>query len=89
MSRVIVIEFMSLDGVMQDPDGNEGTPHGGWAFRFPAANPRKQTHAGWAGPQTGPPGPIATLRDALYLPDVSNRYIGRRLAPVRLTRELR
>ena len=29
MSRVIVIEFMSLDGVMQDPDGNEGTPHGG------------------------------------------------------------
>jgi len=34
MSRVIVIEFMSLDGVMQDPDGNEGTPHGGWAFRF-------------------------------------------------------
>src|SRR5690242_13612347 len=34
MNRVIVIEFMSLDGVMQDPDGNEGTPHGGWAFRF-------------------------------------------------------
>ena len=24
MSHVIVIEFVSLDGVMQDPDGNEG-----------------------------------------------------------------
>ncbi len=34
MSRVIVIEFVSLDGVMQDPDGSEGTRHGGWAFRF-------------------------------------------------------
>ncbi|MEP7026773.1 MAG: hypothetical protein ABJB47_23785 [Actinomycetota bacterium] len=34
MSRVIVIEFVSLDGVMQDPDGSEGFAHGGWAFRF-------------------------------------------------------
>jgi dihydrofolate reductase len=34
MSRVIVIEFMTLDGVVQDPDGNQGTPHGGWAFRY-------------------------------------------------------
>lgn len=34
MSRVIVIEFMTLDGVVQDPDGNEGSPHGGWAFRY-------------------------------------------------------
>jgi dihydrofolate reductase len=34
MSRVIVIEFVSLDGVIQDPDGREGTPQGGWAFRF-------------------------------------------------------
>jgi dihydrofolate reductase len=31
---VIVIEFVSVDGVMQDPDGAEGTPQGGWAFRF-------------------------------------------------------
>lgn len=29
--RTIVIAFLSLDGVMQDP-GN-GTPNGGWAFR--------------------------------------------------------
>ena len=34
MSRVIVIEFVTLDGVMQDPDGSEGFGRGGWAFRF-------------------------------------------------------
>lgn len=41
MNRVIVIEFMSLDGVIQDPDGNEGFRRGGWAFRYgpePVAN---------------------------------------------------
>jgi len=34
MNHVIVIEFVSLDGVMQDPDGHEGFRHGGWAFRY-------------------------------------------------------
>jgi dihydrofolate reductase len=34
MSRVIVIEFVSLDGVIEDPDGTGGTPQGGWAFRY-------------------------------------------------------
>jgi dihydrofolate reductase len=34
MSRVIVIEFTSLDGVMYDPDGSDGSAHGGWAFRY-------------------------------------------------------
>lgn len=34
MSKVIVIEFVSLDGVMQDPDGREGSAQGGWAFRY-------------------------------------------------------
>jgi len=33
MHRTIVIEFSTLDGVIQDPDGSEGTPIGGWAFR--------------------------------------------------------
>jgi dihydrofolate reductase len=33
VSRVIVIEFVTLDGVVQDPDGADGTPYGGWAFR--------------------------------------------------------
>ncbi len=30
---VIVIEFITLDGVASDPDGRAGTPTGGWAFR--------------------------------------------------------
>jgi dihydrofolate reductase len=34
MSRVIVIEFVSLDGVMHDPDGSDGSEQGGWAFRY-------------------------------------------------------
>lgn len=31
---VTVIEFVTLDGVVGDPDGSDGTPAGGWAFRF-------------------------------------------------------
>jgi hypothetical protein len=31
--RTIVITFVTLDGIMQDPDGAERTPNGGWAFR--------------------------------------------------------
>ena len=34
MSSLIVIEFMTLDGVTQDPDGSDGTAAGGWAFRY-------------------------------------------------------
>lgn len=30
---IIVIEFTSLDGVVEDPDGSGGQPWGGWAFR--------------------------------------------------------
>jgi dihydrofolate reductase len=33
MSRVIVIEFATLDGIIEDPDGSQGTATGGWAFR--------------------------------------------------------
>jgi dihydrofolate reductase len=33
MNRVIVIEFTTLDGVVEDPDGSGGTVSGGWAFR--------------------------------------------------------
>lgn len=35
MRRVIVTEFISLDGVMEDPGGSEGTRSGGWTFHFP------------------------------------------------------
>jgi dihydrofolate reductase len=34
---VIVIQFITLDGIVTDPDGRGGTPAGGWAFRDPAA----------------------------------------------------
>jgi dihydrofolate reductase len=30
---VIVIEFITLDGIVSDPDGSDATPAGGWAFR--------------------------------------------------------
>jgi dihydrofolate reductase len=33
MYRVMVIQFITLDGVTQDPDGADGTRTGGWAFR--------------------------------------------------------
>jgi dihydrofolate reductase len=34
MGRIIVSEFLTLDGVMQDPGGAEGFHRGGWAFLF-------------------------------------------------------
>ena len=30
MSRVVVAEYVTLDGVMEDPGGVEGFAHGGW-----------------------------------------------------------
>jgi dihydrofolate reductase len=33
VSRIIVIQFVTLDGIVHDPDGVDGSPHGGWAFR--------------------------------------------------------
>jgi dihydrofolate reductase len=30
---VIVIQFITMDGIVTDPDGAGGTPAGGWAFR--------------------------------------------------------
>jgi dihydrofolate reductase len=34
MGEVVVTEFVTLDGVVSDPDGRWGTGHGGWAFRY-------------------------------------------------------
>ena len=34
MGRVVVSEFVTLDGVMEDPGGAEGFERGGWAFQF-------------------------------------------------------
>ena len=34
MGRIVVTEFVSLDGVMEDPGGAEGFKHGGWTFEI-------------------------------------------------------
>jgi dihydrofolate reductase len=34
VGRIIVTEFVSLDGVMEDPGGSEGTKHAGWSFEI-------------------------------------------------------
>lgn len=34
MRRIVVSEFLTLDGVMQDPGGSEKFERGGWAFQF-------------------------------------------------------
>ena len=34
MSKVVVTEFITLDGVIEDPGGSEKTELGGWAFQF-------------------------------------------------------
>jgi len=33
MGKVIVIQFVTVDGAIEDPDGSGGTESGGWAFR--------------------------------------------------------
>jgi dihydrofolate reductase len=33
MARIILAQFVTLDGVIEDPDGSDGTSFGGWAFR--------------------------------------------------------
>jgi dihydrofolate reductase len=32
--KIVVTEFVSLDGVMEDPGGAEGYKHGGWTFKI-------------------------------------------------------
>jgi dihydrofolate reductase len=34
MGKLVVSEFVTLDGVMEDPGGSEATARGGWAFEF-------------------------------------------------------
>jgi dihydrofolate reductase len=34
MGKIVVTEFMSLDGVVEDPGGAEGYKHGGWSFEI-------------------------------------------------------
>jgi dihydrofolate reductase len=34
MGKLVVSEFVSVDGVFEDPAGAEGFERGGWAFQF-------------------------------------------------------
>jgi hypothetical protein len=34
MGRIVVTEFVSLDGVIEAPGGGEDFEHGGWTFEF-------------------------------------------------------
>lgn len=34
MGKVVVTEFVTLDGVVEDPGGGETFEHGGWSFKF-------------------------------------------------------
>ena len=34
MGQIVVTEFVSLDGVMEDPGGAENFKHGGWSFKI-------------------------------------------------------
>jgi dihydrofolate reductase len=33
MGRLIIVQFITLDGVVEDPDGSDQTAFGGWAMR--------------------------------------------------------
>jgi len=34
MGKIVITEFISLDGVVEDPGGSEDHPHGGWSFEY-------------------------------------------------------
>jgi dihydrofolate reductase len=34
VGRIVVTEFVSMDGVMEDPGGSENFEHGGWSFEI-------------------------------------------------------
>ena len=42
MGKIVVTEFVSLDGVMEDPGGAEGFKHGGWTFEFDSGDEGNQ-----------------------------------------------
>ncbi len=38
MGKLVVTEFVSIDGVFEDPGGAEGYEHGGWTFEYDRGN---------------------------------------------------
>ena len=54
MGKLVVTEFISLDGVVEDPGGSETFAHGGWTFTFdqgPDGPPFKRDELDAAGAQ--------------------------------------
>jgi len=41
MDKLVVSEFITLDGVIENPGGSEDSEHGGWSFRHPAPEGRR------------------------------------------------
>ena len=35
MRKIVITEFLTLDGVMEDPGGSESLDRGGWSFQLP------------------------------------------------------
>jgi dihydrofolate reductase len=44
MRNVVVSEFVTMDGVWEDPGGSENTEHGGWSFKFWSDESSKYKH---------------------------------------------
>ena len=76
MGKIVVTEFISLDGVIEDPGGSEDYSRGGWAFDFDRGaegdkfkldelwEARHSCSAGSPTRASPPPGPSATTRPA-------------------------
>src|SRR5579872_5802050 len=45
MGKLVVTEFISLDGVIEDPGGSEEYAHGGWSFTFDKGDELKSADA--------------------------------------------
>lgn len=45
MGKVLVSQFITLDGVVEDPGGSEDFERGGWAFKFESGRGGGQVQA--------------------------------------------
>ena len=45
MGEIVVSQFVTVDGVMEDPGGSEGMERGGWAFQFNRG--KTETSSSW------------------------------------------
>jgi dihydrofolate reductase len=69
MGKIVVSENISLDGVVEDPSGEEGTRHGGWFIEF-----MDQDWEAWADLELGE----AQGAEALLMGRRSDEYFGTR-----------